>query len=66
MKISTIGRNDPCFGSRLFISRIVKLPTVRNDDVGHRLLGIARPFQNPVAAPIAIQDYPSPVTVLST
>ena len=37
-------------------------PTVRNDDVGHRLLEIVLPFQALAAAPIAIQDYPSPAT----
>ena len=37
-------------------------PTVHNDDVGHRLLEILLPFQALVAAPIAIQDYPSPAT----
>ncbi len=36
--------------------------SVRNDDVGHRLLEIVLPFQELVAAPIAVQDYPSPAT----
>ena len=36
------------------------LPTVRNDDVGHRPLEIVLPFQVLAAAPIAIQDYPFP------
>ena len=35
---------------------------VHNDDVDLRLLETARSLQEPVAAPIAIQDHPSPVT----
>jgi hypothetical protein len=37
-------------------------PIVPNDDVGHRPLETAGPFQDQVAAPIATQDYPFPVT----
>jgi len=48
--------------SRKLISRTVTPPTVRNDDVDHRLVEFTRPFQEQVAAPIATQDYPFPVT----
>ena len=48
--------------SRKLISHSIKPPTVRNDDVGHRLLEIVLPFQGLATAPIAIQDYPSPAT----
>jgi len=53
----------PC-GSRKRISHIIMPLTVRNDDddVSHRLPGITLPFQEQVAAPIATQDYPFPVT----
>ncbi len=44
------------------MSLMITQPIVRNGDVIHRLLEIARPFQEQVAAPIATQDYPSPVT----
>ena len=37
-------------------------PIVHNDDVDHRLLETARSFQEQVAALIATQDYPFPVT----
>jgi len=55
-------RYSPTYGSRKRISHIITPLTVRNDDVGHRLPGIARPFQAQVAALIATQDYPFPVT----
>jgi len=48
--------------SRKLISHIITPLTVRSDDVSHRLLETARPFQAQVAVPIATQDYPSPVT----
>ena len=47
------------------MSRMITLPTVRNGDVIPRLLETALPSQEPVAAPIAIQDYPSPVKGVS-
>ena len=40
----------------------IKPPTIRNDDVGRRLLEIVLPFQVLAVAQIAIQDYPFPVT----
>ena len=48
--------------SRKLISHIITPLTVRSDDVSHRLLETARPFQAQVAVPIATQDYPFPVT----
>jgi hypothetical protein len=48
--------------SRKLISHSIKPPTVRNDDAGHRLLEIGLAFQVLAVAPIAIQDYPFPLT----
>jgi len=48
--------------SRILISHIIMPPTVRNDDVNHRLLVIALSFQGLVTVPIATQDYPFPAT----
>ena len=47
---------------RKLIRHTIKPPTVRNDDVGRRLLEIVLPFQVLAVAQIAIQDYPFPVT----
>jgi hypothetical protein len=47
---------------RKLIRHTIKPPTVRNDDVGRRLLVIVLPFQVLAVAQIAIQDYPFPVT----
>ena len=44
------------------MSHMIMQPVVRNGDVIHRLLKTAGPFQERVAEPIAIQDYPSAVT----
>ena len=44
------------------MSQMIMQPIVRDGDVIHRLLETARPLQELVAAPIAIQGYPSPVT----
>ena len=41
--------------SRKLRSHTITPPTVRNNDVGHRLLEIVLPFQCLVAAPIATQ-----------
>jgi hypothetical protein len=41
-------------------------PTVRDNDVGHRLLEILLPFHEPVVARIATQDCPFPETDGST
>jgi hypothetical protein len=41
---------------------LITPPIVRNGDASHRLLAVELPFQEQVAAPIATQDCPSPVT----
>jgi hypothetical protein len=46
--------------SRKLISHTLMPPIVRNDDVGHRLLGIVLPSQGLVTEPVASQDYPFP------
>jgi hypothetical protein len=38
------------------ISHTITPPAIRYDDVSHRPMDIARPFQALVAAPITIQD----------
>jgi ubiquinone/menaquinone biosynthesis C-methylase UbiE len=58
---STKPGNASC-PSRKLISHTIKPPIVRNDDVGHRLLGIVLPFQGMVTEPVASQDYPFPAT----
>jgi hypothetical protein len=62
MNNSHAGINTHCPSLKL-ISHTITLPTIHNDDVSHRLLGIVLPFQELVAAPIAIQDHPSPAMI---
>jgi len=59
--LTTIAKLLGC-PSRKLIRHTIKPPTVRNDDVGRRLLEIVLPFQVLAVAQIAIQDYPFPVT----
>jgi hypothetical protein len=60
MRSDNVVENWRGCASQKLISHSIMPPTVRNGDLGHRLLEVVLPFQGLVTAPIATQDYPFP------